>query len=763
MTRIEIDNKNSINGSKWKDPGADLFNKLVSAINNEELVKEAYLITPKVIAPNFPRSVPTYSGSGCKYPHHQVRDGKLLVNKAGLVAAYSRARQQGVCRGDVKKHLIKHYKELGMYDDSKISMDERMEQNFDDIDNYIMENIPAYREAVEELMSIDDEMAESYVYDEMAESYVYDESALNIETQIVSGISVPEEMYTSLWTEKVYLMELPDIEKYLSNELIDLENELLFKESYGDEFYIYRYRGFHEPPELEQKLESLYGILCEKGGLKYTYRTGFDVSTGTQIAVEFYLDPSRIIGVGDRSLTGKTKNTDPNNDQGNMIKSIHDKALEPTPRSIRIHGHLDHITSGLKVHSIFDINHRPYQSVTMIPAFSNPAREILKTMISMESINGNDIRTSQQIQDLIKSDKFKSGFLMRIKHHSSYFEEYHISRNDNDLQGEGKHKSTKLFWNYDNFATFALTPRFRGPITVNTRNKDFDNDQQKLMDEYDITNKPRKGSLGEDIELVNEMMDGLESFFEEGNIKDKNTNYIPVYGISKGQSPDMTRRDGSLKGEDELDAVRFSKVIKTLTRGDNYSHSLVSLDDSFQKMYSYDDEGFVVDNILKVDSWIGTKSIYVTVMFVSPEDYQNMKDRISYLMKHRKETKYASANLLKMFIGNPGKSDKRFVCSTLVGYLMGTGNVKNLHRDYTRIRPEDITIIPRAFYVMNFLDRDDFMARHDEFRSRVKHIYQEHKDEINDYNNHLPKLVLKEKMKNLGRLDKILDWVIDRM
>ena len=70
------------------------------------MVREAYLINdgsdtePKI--------------SKLKYPHHVVRDGKLVIHVDGLQAAFQRAKQQGIFKGAVKAHIARHYKELGL-------------------------------------------------------------------------------------------------------------------------------------------------------------------------------------------------------------------------------------------------------------------------------------------------------------------------------------------------------------------------------------------------------------------------------------------------------------------------------------------------------------------------------------------------------------------------------------------------------------------------------------------------------------------------
>lgn len=153
---IEIDNTKeaSVNG-KWKDPGAALYVQLLNAMymapDNEsdvndprnkytpDYLKETYLIAPINKIKYGPYDMTSFSRSGCKYPHHVIRKGKLVVHIQGLKAAYARAKQMGIFSGEVKEHLERHYKELGLYEGSKMQLDESMNQNFQDIENYIGE------------------------------------------------------------------------------------------------------------------------------------------------------------------------------------------------------------------------------------------------------------------------------------------------------------------------------------------------------------------------------------------------------------------------------------------------------------------------------------------------------------------------------------------------------------------------------------------------------------------------------------------------
>jgi len=272
-------------------------------------------------------------------------------------------------------------------------------------------------------------------------------------------------------------------------------------------------------------------------------------------------------------------------------------------------------------------------------------------------------------------------------------------------------------------------------------------------------------SVSSDIYSLYEELDGV-IFEEDDRVGEKKKisedDLVPIYGLVKSYSEDKLRSDGTLKTQEELNSIKFKHQIKFLTRGDNYSHAVVSFNDDMTDMYSFDDEGCVTDNIMENPSWLSTDSIYICVMFVPKEDKERML-KFAKKLANSNDTLYAYSNLLKAYVGKPIKNNKRYVCSTFVSYILQCSNPKNLHRDYSRIRPEDITILPRSFYVMNVKDRLEFNKKYDEFKKRVHEIFEEHKEEILEYNNDLPKLLLKERMDDLKTFDKILDWIINKL
>lgn len=201
MENIIIDNsKKSLDrNKKWKNPGAKLYDRLLDAysypkgengdlpdsaqkldeeikngnyIQWNDLVKEAYLVAPVKEIKNSPYGRTPFSRSGCKYPHHIIKDGKLVVSLAGLRSAYITARNQGCFDPNVSErpsywkeltsHINRHFKELELkpewrYGEFYLTENDQLiiDQNFNDIYDFLYEssngniNIP-YDDSYEE-------------------------------------------------------------------------------------------------------------------------------------------------------------------------------------------------------------------------------------------------------------------------------------------------------------------------------------------------------------------------------------------------------------------------------------------------------------------------------------------------------------------------------------------------------------------------------------------------------------------------------------
>ncbi len=132
---IKIDNskEGAMHSWHWHNPGAKLYDAICL---DSAALHEAYLEVGDIH--NTEEKKTPFTKSGCKYPHHSLnKDGILVVNIDGLRAAYQRAKQMGIFKGAVKEHLVRHYKELDLYDNSEMKSDETITENFQFIESVL--------------------------------------------------------------------------------------------------------------------------------------------------------------------------------------------------------------------------------------------------------------------------------------------------------------------------------------------------------------------------------------------------------------------------------------------------------------------------------------------------------------------------------------------------------------------------------------------------------------------------------------------------
>ncbi len=197
---------------------------------------------------------------------------------------------------------------------------------------------------------------------------------------------------------------------------------------------------------------------------------------------------------------------------------------------------------------------------------------------------------------------------------------------------------------------------------------------------------------------------------------------------------------------------KFGKRIHIITNGDEYTHGLLAFDSDLEHIVQFQSKGIERGNINTYEAVNHTKSVYVAVHFLSEEEMNDIQDVIDKYESMDKNTKYDIFNFVTMVLGKASRADMRHVCSTFVGYILNVANKKNLTKDYSEFRPGDVTILPRSYFVMTFKNLKDFKKRKDEFKAKVKKIYDENIDDIIEYNNSIPKILLADNIKKPGKI-----------
>lgn len=250
------------------------------------------------------------------------------------------------------------------------------------------------------------------------------------------------------------------------------------------------------------------------------------------------------------------------------------------------------------------------------------------------------------------------------------------------------------------------------------------------------------------------------------NMQNQTADLKPIYILARHIS--SAKSAGKVLPVQQAHSIGFSTMLKIATGGDNYSHSGIAFDDSFNEIYSFNSVtdhggGFIAEKISGIQ-WF-SHSVYVAVAFIDDEALKKIKKKVEdFKTKDLNKTKYQFSHIIRLLANKTKNQDFRFICSTFVGYLLFMADPKFNSKTYNSLRPEDLTLVPRTFYVMN-IDREkwvDGSSQKKEFQERVKKIYNDHKTELMDYNNQLPKMMIQKEFSKVTSFDEFLQKIIDK-
>lgn len=254
MNFLKINNTKdaAVKTGKWSNPGAKFYDKLLDSHDSRwnhngrnvfpedevakewdywpDFLKEAYLIAPVKDIKNTPYGRTPFSSSGCKYPHHVIRNGELVLSVPGIKAAYARAKQQGVYKGELKTHLERHIKELG----DLVNFEEKIEENFNHIYQFIQE-----KTGINLFDNLCESISERFyrisyngigIYQALKQSMDIDTWKTILDSDIFKWLPSPKRYpshFRSYFTEEGYKMfnikVYPLLEKYLDIDKIKIE------------------------------------------------------------------------------------------------------------------------------------------------------------------------------------------------------------------------------------------------------------------------------------------------------------------------------------------------------------------------------------------------------------------------------------------------------------------------------------------------------------------------------------------------------------
>lgn len=513
MKRLEIDNsaEAAVKSGRWKNPGSSFYYKILNSfrITDEskddedidkydfdfrKVLKEAYLIAPVEKIKNSPYGITSYSQSGCKYPHHVIKDGKLVVSVPGIQAAYSRAKQQGIFKGDVKSHIEKHYKELGLdmstMTESVDPIQEEIDLNFDFIQKHIESTLgvkfvhdDVVMESVDDI--VDKEQYIKETFDWMDEILYESDDEYN---RKIDEENEPDQRYLGLLNYE--------------NTVQEIRDELSIKQMMPLDWSI---------AGIKEMLESYAIYEKSHGSLKYEYRMGVDIDTGKLVCIQFKLEPDRIQQIGNRitvldalyhqnsdyrqkikNINALIMNASANgnvalvNKYNKERKRIEDEAyqkfnndnLPEFKKSIKKLGNIDYTAGEGIVDKIFYYQGGSTNKVRMIPTLSPELEEFLRTIsrtygdelaqykkqTPKEYTNDPNAFTISYTK-LFASPKYQFVFKTYAKSKGLTGETYEVGKPG----GESKYRSTKIMWdNLWMYQKFTASPALRGRLTNNT-------------------------------------------------------------------------------------------------------------------------------------------------------------------------------------------------------------------------------------------------------------------------------------------------------
>ena len=443
---LEIDNrrksaipmrKAKITG-QWKDPGAKLYNQLLNAqhvVGNkvpddpkefaqlikdgkcttwQTYLKEAYMVAPVDDIKNSPYGVTPFSRSGCKYPHHVIKNGKLVVSIPGLRAAYMTARNNGVLvnhtpeNKKIVAHFNRHFKELGLrpvwrgefylIDESVEKIERNFQSIYEFIDRSLGTNIVAEIDHLGEYFGEASHSRLKYEY----------RMGIDIKTgrQVAVQFILDPNRITSVGNRDAYEVA------HLLNNPQDLS--------------------------MARKVDNRIDELNKLG----------DSTTADELKAK---------------LDSK---------MDNLTKGARLNALDVVKKNIAKTGHIDHITDELLVDKIFFRNGQSVRSIEIVPTLSDEVKRFttyLENTYEMDQFrvknpasyyHDSGYHFSQM--HMFDNKAIQAEFVKWCQNNNVHGETYTVGT----MGGKGKYKTTKLSWNIlTDSMKFTKSPSVRGKLT----------------------------------------------------------------------------------------------------------------------------------------------------------------------------------------------------------------------------------------------------------------------------------------------------------
>lgn len=150
----------------------------------------------------------------------------MVLDRAGVIAAFQRASQQGIVSGEIKSHLLRHYRELGLsvenFEEKEGSTEMEEEKKMEDIENVNSEEKVEEKEVKTEENKVEMGCDEEHMEDNKEQEEVEEKKEETEEKEEVdyeAKVAEYEAKIAEMEKEKgVYMSELEELRKYKASK-----------------------------------------------------------------------------------------------------------------------------------------------------------------------------------------------------------------------------------------------------------------------------------------------------------------------------------------------------------------------------------------------------------------------------------------------------------------------------------------------------------------------------------------------------------------
>lgn len=145
----------------------------------------------------------------------------------------------------------------------------------------------------------------------------------------------------------------------------------------------------------------------------------------------------------------------------------------------------------------------------------------------------------------------------------------------------------------------------------------------------------------------------------------------------------------------------FSRFLKFMS-GEKYIHVSIALDDSLKEVYSFGRRnpkwmfpcGFVMEDMKLLTSFFKKAVCKMYELPITKKEYNQFRKELKKYQDKQKEYHYNIKGLVHIHFNKIYHRDHHFVCSQFVGKILGDSKIYEFDKDYSLIRPKDISKIP---------------------------------------------------------------------